>query len=185
MDWCPLLDIRTGEPARCLPVVPANALAYCETGVQAYREHYLHLWQEGDPSPYLERHFSLEQVLADLEKPALRHGLLQYGQQWAGIFKLDLGRDSGGFYPGQALFVEKIYLKKAYTGLGLGGALIQGLRAYARSIGRRALWLETMQKGPAQSFYLQQGFRYISDAEVPYPQVLPREKAMWVMGLEA
>lgn len=185
MDWCPLLSTRTGEPALCLPVVPANAGAYCETGVQAYREHYLHLWQEGDPRPYLERHFSLEQVLNDLENPALRHGLLQYRREWVGIFKLDLSRDSGDFYPGRGLFLEKIYLKKACTGLGLGGALLQGLRAYARSIGRQAIWLETMRKGPARAFYLQQGFRFLSDTEVPFPQVLPQERAMWVMGLEA
>lgn len=185
MEWNPVLTTRTGESASIIPVDPAWVGAYCHTGIQAYRDHYLQLWQNRDPSPYLEQHFNPEKVVADLDNPSLQHGLLLCRHEMAGIFKLDLGRESGHFYPGEALFIEKIYFKKAFTGMGLGEALIQSLCGYARSIGRRAIWLETMYRGPARPFYLKQGFRYLSDAEVPYSKILPEERAMWVMGREA
>lgn len=147
-------------------------------------EHYPQIWQGGDPRPYLEGQFSPEKVLRDLKNPSLRHALVYCDGQVAGILKLDHGKDRGEFYPGQALFIEKIYLKKAFTGRGLGSALLNNLCQYARLSGFRALWLEAMYKGPARAFYLQQGFRFLAPAEVPYPEILPEERAMWVMGRE-
>ncbi len=184
LNWNATFHTVSGNQASWEPLKPETVRQYTETGMQAYQEHYPHLWQGGDPSPYLERHFNPEKVLEDLHDPALRHALLYYGSQTAGILKLDFGKDSGDFYPGEALFIEKIYLKKAFTGLGLGSALLENLCDYARRSGCRGLWLETMYKGPARAFYRQQGFHFLAHAAVPYPEILPAERAMWVMGRE-
>lgn len=185
LDWNASFRTPSGTAAHWAPLGPGNIREYAVAGMQAYREHYFHLWQGGDPGPYLQQHFNLERVLRDLENPSLLHALLRCGRETAGILKLDLGRDSGDFFPGEALFIEKIYLKKAFTGLGLGGALIRNICDFTRQAGRRGLWLETMYKGPARDFYLRQGFRFLAHAQVPYPEVLPEERAMWVMGREA
>jgi GNAT superfamily N-acetyltransferase len=184
-EWRATFRTATGLEARLEAVHASTIALYAETGIQAYREHYPHLWQGHDPAPYLEHHFNPIQVLRDLGNASLRHALLRCGGETAGILKLDFGRDSGEFYPREALFIEKIYLKKAFTGQGLGGALLGNLCDFARHSGLRALWLETMYKGPARTFYLQQGFRFLDDAEVPYPEIVPEERAMWVMGREA
>lgn len=184
-EWTPCFRTAAGIEVRWEALDASAVALYTETGIQAYREHYPHIWQGHNPGPYLERHFNPIQVLRDLENASLRHALLRCGGETAGILKLDFGRDSGEFYPGQALFIEKIYLKRAFTGQGLGGALLGNLCDFARHSGRRALWLETMYKGPARAFYLQQGFRFLADAQVPYPEIVPEERAMWVMGREA
>ena len=183
-DWLHALPPASGSGAHWKPLSPENLVGYLEAGRQAYREHYTHLWQHHDPTPYLSAHFTREKMLCDLENTALRHGVLVFEGEAAGIFKLDLGKDSGEFHPGQALFIEKIYLKKNCTGKGFGSALLGHLGQYARSLGRRGLWLEAMARGQARDFYLEQGFRFLGHAEVPYPEVLPEERAMWVLGCD-
>lgn len=180
------LTFRTtmGAEARLEPLQPETVPLYTETGILAYRSQYAQIWQNGDPRHYLQWHFNPQKVLRDLENPALRHVLLYSDGMVAGIVKLDLGKDSGDFYPGQALFIEKIYLKKAFTGQGLGSALLGNLCQYARLSGLHALWLEAMYKGPARAFYLQHGFRFLATTEVPYPEILPGQRVMWVMGRE-
>ena len=90
----------------------------------------------------------------------------------------------GDFHPGNALFLEKIYLRKAFTGLGLGSALMHQFCSWGRELGMKGLWLETMYRGPARSFYLKHGFRFLGTTEVPYPEVLKAEKAMWAVGID-
>jgi hypothetical protein len=41
-----------------------------------------------------------------------------------------------------------------------------------------------MYKGPARSFYLNLGFRFLGTTQVPYPEVLEAEKAMWAIGYD-
>lgn len=182
--WQAQVSTRNGVLAHLVPVTPETIGDYCQTGIAAYLEHYTHLWPEGDPSPYFNHYYREEQVARELENPAFVLGLVQVEGRHAGIFKLDLKRSSADFHPGKALFLEKIYLKKAYTGLGLGSVLMQQFCSWARAIGMKGLWLETMYKGPARSFYLKHGFRFLGTTEVPYPEVLEAEKAMWAVGID-
>lgn len=185
MDWQrQVLLTRNGVLAKTVPVTPESIEDYCRTGIEAYLEHYTQLWPGGDPSPYFNQYYREEQVARDLENPAFVHGLVQVEGQHAGIFKLDLKRSSGDFHPGNALFLEKIYLRKAFTGLGLGSALMHQFCSWGRELGMKGLWLETMYRGPARSFYLKHGFRFLGTTEVPYPEVLKAEKAMWAVGID-
>lgn len=184
MPWQAQVSALNGVVAKTIPVTPDTIEEYCQTGIAAYLEHYTHLWPAGDPSPYFNQYYRKEQVARELQNPAFVHGLVQAEGQTAGIFKLDLNRVSGDFHPGKALFVEKIYLKNAYTGMGLGSALLHQFCNWARELGMKGLWLETMYRGPARSFYLKHGFRFLGTTEVPYRQVLEAEKAMWAVGID-
>ena len=55
---------------------------------------------------------------------------------------------------------------------------------WAQELNLKGIWLETMLKGPARNFYIQNGFQYLGPTAVPYPQVLEGERAMWIMGRE-
>ena len=184
MQWEAQVGAHNGMVAKTIPVTPETITDYCQTGIAAYLEHYTHLWPGGDPSPYFNQYYRGEQVARELQNQAFVHGLLQVEGQAAGIFKLDLNRDSGGFHPGKALFVEKIYLRSDYTGMGLGSALLQQFCIWGRELGMKGLWLETMYRGPARSFYLKHGFRFLGTAQVPYREVLEAEKAMWAVGVD-
>lgn len=161
---------------------PEEIPLYLETGRIAYRDHYCHLWPGGDPWPYLSRNFTQEILKAEINNPNLRLWLIRCGATAAGICKLDLQKEGPGICPGTAVFIEKIYFKKSFTGKGLGSKTLAEISELAESLGRKFLWLEAMQKGPALSFYLQHGFRILGETEVPHPEVLPAEKKMWVLG---
>ncbi|NNK20400.1 MAG: hypothetical protein HKP07_03775, partial [Flavobacteriaceae bacterium] len=41
---------------------PEHHETYCKIGEQAYRDHYLHLWPEQNPSPYIRTSFTTESI---------------------------------------------------------------------------------------------------------------------------
>ncbi|MEJ2584856.1 MAG: GNAT family N-acetyltransferase [Robiginitalea sp.] len=157
---------------------------YLETGSAAYEDHYCHLWPGGDPWPYLTRNFTPEILHAEMQKPNLRLWLVYCSGIPAGICKLDLDKGYGSLPAGGSLFIEKIYLKKSFTGQGLGSSLIRKITRLGQEMGRQYLWLEAMQKGPALSFYLNHGFKILGETQVPHPEALEAEKKMWVLGRE-
>jgi len=157
---------------------------YLETGKAAYEDHYCHLWPGGDPWPYLTRNFTREIVENELQDPQIWLWLVWCAGSPAGICKLDLSKDFGSIPPGSSIFIEKIYFKNAFTGLGLGSAIIREISRLGRELDKGFLWLEAMQKGPALSFYLNNGFKILGETQVPHPEVLEEEKMMWVLGLE-
>jgi len=151
-------------------------------GVQAYRDHYCHLWPDGNPAPYIDRNLRGPIVRKEMTDPAFRHWLVRTPDGVAGICVVNTGAKYPGFHPGNSLFIDKIYLKKAYTGQGVGTHVMDQLLDYCRRSGLVGIWLKAMAKGPAREFYLKAGFRKIGNSSIPYPEVLPAEAAMWVMG---
>lgn len=155
---------------------------YLETGKEAYRDHYCHLWPGGDPWPYLTRNFTYDIAASDLQNPQTLLWMVDCEGVPAGICKLDLGKDFGAMPAGSSIFLEKIYFKKSFTGQGLGSTLIEEISRLGREMGKRFLWLEAMQKGPALSFYVKHGFEIVGETQVPHPEVLEAEKKMWVLS---
>ena len=176
--------LRTNPGMSVTEVTPADIPAYLQTGKAAYADHYSHLWPSGDPWPYTTRNFTPEILQAEIRDPELRVWLVRKDGVPAGICKVDFGKDLEGYPPGHGLFIEKIYFKKQYTGMGLGTALLTAITHLGRRCGRRILWLEAMQKGPALAFYRRFGFRILRQTRIPHPEVLEAEAPMWVLCLE-
>lgn len=184
MNWEVSLQTENGIIANTILVTKETITNYCETGISAYLDHYTHLWKHGDPSPYFNQYYQSEQVKRDLQNENFIHGMVSKAGEIVGIFKLDLNRKHPEFFPGNTLFVEKLYLTKTATGSGLGSILMSQFCAWARQLERQGIWLETMRKGPARNFYLKYGFAYLGPTAVPYTEVLDDERDMWVMGLQ-
>lgn len=178
------LQTNNGTIAQTHLVTQEHISAYCKTGIEAYLDHYTHLWKNGDPSPYFNQYYQPASVKTDLKNLDFIHGIISIEGERIGIFKLDLSRSHPEFFPGKTLFVEKLYLAKTATGCGLGTALMHQFYDWAQELNLKGIWLETMLKGPARNFYIQNGFQYLGSTAVPYPQVLEGERAMWIMGRE-
>ena len=179
------LHIRlTGSPGeRYLePVNDASEAVYLETGIRAYTEHYRHLWPDGNPHPYISRNLTPEILQAERIMPGFRHGLVCVNPDAAGILALRTDLDFPGFHPSRALMIDKLYLRNRYTGSGLGSAVMDGIRGFARRENRTGLWLKAMKRGKALDFYTRQGFVILGETTVPYPEILPAESPMWILG---
>jgi GNAT superfamily N-acetyltransferase len=165
-------------------LTPTTFNEYCSLGIKAYQEHYLHLWPNSDASAYIEGSFTSELLKTEKSDPNAFHYIIRKGATGIGILKLlkDKGIDA---YPAKSsLLLEKIYLLKDHTGQGYGKDVLKLVEAYALSIHKRFLWLDTMKKGPALSFYCTNGFRIIGEKELPFENAKPEEKGMYILVKE-
>ncbi len=172
------------ELLRLKPVRSGDVSRWISIGSRAYADHYTHLWPNGDPRPYTSRNFTPETVATDFSNERFVHWVIQIGPEDAGICKVDLLRNHPEFHPGGAIHLEKLYLKKEFTGRGYGSDVLELLYAYCRQNNKIAVWLDTMKEGPALQFYLKNGFRILGETAIPYPEVLPGAGAMWILGRE-
>ncbi len=164
-----------------IPLTEEHVDLYNELGLASYREHYLHLWQDRDPFQYISNSFTQEVVFTELADPGLAHYIVFLGQQPAGIMKIVKNSPTSGYSAVEALLLEKIYLQKAVTGKGLGTQCLDFVVSYARSLGKKVLWLDTMKNGPALPFYLKYGFEIKDEKDLEFSKVLDDQKAMYIL----
>lgn len=155
---------------------------YIEVGSQSYREHYLHLWTNHDPTPYLNTSFTSKVVIRELNDLNCRNYLLKFQGAPAGILKIVINQGWGNWEAKDALYLHRIYLLKDATGRNIGKAVLDFTHHLAHRLQKKIIWLETMKKGQAKNFYQKHGYEMIGESNVELPGVLEEEKAMWVMG---
>ena len=164
-----------------IPVTAANSEHYLELGKQSYREHYLHLWQDGDPSDYFSTYFTQEAIHKELASEKLQHYILQVAADPIGIVKLNNERSISPFPQNETLLLEKIYLLNQYSGKGYGKVALGQIEEIAKVMGKRWLWLDTMQKGKAKNFYFALGFEILKEIQLHYPHAIDAERPMIVL----
>ncbi|MGB3152761.1 MAG: GNAT family N-acetyltransferase [Maribacter sp.] len=154
---------------------------YIRVGIQAYNEHYLHLWPKGDSTPYLKSSFT--NVV--LEKEALDANtllfLIYYRSLPVGILKITLSKSVASHTKGNALYVDKIYILKEYTGMDIGKKVLEFIVHKAKELGKKIIWLDTMQKGAALNFYLKNDFEQFGETKLPFRNAIEAEKPMYIL----
>lgn len=163
-----------------VPVSENNSSLYLEVGMQSYREHYLHLWKDSDPSDYFDTYFTEDAIQKELLQDGLAHYILQVGHDAIGIVKLNDLRNLPPFPESKTLLLEKIYLLRNYSGKGYGTIAMARIQHIAKSKGKRWLWLDTMQKGRARNFYINEGFEIVKETQLHYPNAIDAERPMIV-----
>ncbi len=154
---------------------------YIDVGTRAYNQHYLHLWKNQDPTPYLQCSFTLK-VLEKEERDRNTELYLVYRHtEPVGIVKVTKDRALGPYPARDALLVDKIYLLNAYSGMGIGRAVLDLTISRAQELEKKVLWLDTMQNGPALRFYLKNGFEIHGEAQLEFPTSLEKERPMYIL----
>ena len=163
------------------PIRPETYQSYIEVGTKAYNQHYLHLWPNANSSPYIQSSFT-EEVLLKEEKNnnTILYRIIRKGTP-VGILKITLNATCGSYNEKEALYIDKIYLLNEYSRMGIGKKALQFVVLRAKAMGKKLVWLDTMQKGPAKEFYLNNGFEILTASKAPLPTILHSESAMWVM----
>ena len=163
------------------PVTPGTMETYISVGKKSYREHYLHLWENENPAPYIANSFTQEVVENELADPNVVNYLVRMGNSVVGIVKLIKDHSLDELSEKESLLAQKIYLLKAYSGMGIGKKVLQHIEDYARGLDKKVVWLDTMQKGSPIHFYLKNGFKIKKESALKLPGAKPSERPMWIL----
>lgn len=163
------------------PLTPAAYREYIKVGTKAYDQHYLHLWPEGDSTPYISASFELEVLKKEEYDNNTQLYLIKWNGVSVGILKFTINSALENYANEEALYVDKIYLLKEHSGKGIGKKVLRFVKLRAQEMGKKVIWLDTMQKGPALNFYLQNGFVVHGESQVQLPNIIEEEKNMYIM----
>ncbi|MER3317711.1 MAG: GNAT family N-acetyltransferase [Allomuricauda sp.] len=164
-----------------IPVTEKNLEKYVDVGVKSYCEHYLHLWENEDPTPYISHGLTAEVVERELKDPNAVNYLINLNEKTVGILKLVKNCGIDEISDTDALKAEKIYLLKEHSGKGIGKQLLEFIEETARGLNKKVVWLDAMQKGKPVHFYQKNGYVIKRESEVVLPNAKPSEKPMWIL----
>lgn len=170
------------EEIRFVPVNAHNSQAYIHVGIQSYKEHYLHLWENSDPSPFINEFLTLARLLTEINKPNSFFYIIKRHSQHVGILNFTLDKVNPYFPNSKTLLLNKLYLIRSAASQGIGSVSLNFTERFAKTHNKDIVWLYAMKKGEPKDFYQKNGYQITSEAEITLPKVLVNEKAMWVMA---
>lgn len=165
-----------------IPVTTENLTRYLNVGIQSYKEHYLHLWKNSDPTPFINAFLTKESVYNDLRDPLQLFYIITTNGKDLGILNVTLNAKKGFFLTPNNLLLNKIYLLKAHSASGIGTKTLEFVHNLAQTHQKELVWLYTMKKGKPVQFYKKHGYQIIQEAFIELPHVLEKEKEMWLMA---
>ncbi len=163
------------------PLVPSHYQDYITIGTTAYNQHYRHLWPNGDTSTYIQNSFTKDVLLREEKDENTALYLLKVKDDYVGILKITFDMAIAKYNKSEALYLDKIYIQKEYTGLGIGRETLKFIETKAIELSKKAIFLGAMQNGPALSFYLANNFSIIETSKVPFENVIEKEKPMFIL----
>lgn len=164
------------------PVTKANLADYIRVGIQSYQEHYLHLWENENPSSFVNAYLTEASVLPALKDPKQGFYLIKENDMPLGILNITFDAPRANFLSKDNLLLNKIYLLKSQSGKGVGAKTLDFVERLAIENRKNLVWLLAMQKGRPKAFYQKHGYNIVEAAEIELPGVLHAEKAMWLMA---
>ncbi|HEY8559938.1 MAG TPA: GNAT family N-acetyltransferase [Pyrinomonadaceae bacterium] len=115
-----------------------------DIGIRSYLPHYSHLWKPGGVDWYMDRCFGDDALRKDFSDPNIEYYIIADESQNVGILKLVLQKPLIDSAIVNALYLEKIYFIKEWTGKGAGGKLMRFTIERARELKRECVWLMAM-----------------------------------------
>ncbi len=136
-----------------------------------YKQHYLHLWNEGGADWYMHQYAYPENILQkELADQNIMYCVAYKNNKALGYLKIKINETLQGFEKLNALEVERIYIYKEATGKGLGKQLMQYVFDIARQHKKDIVFLKAMDSSiDAISFYKSQGFNMCGNFQLPMP----------------
>jgi ribosomal protein S18 acetylase RimI-like enzyme len=131
---------------------------------------------------YLREAFSVERLRREVTTPGSLFFFLRYQEQLAGYAKINKGEAQTELQDPEALEIERIYIRKPFQGMGLGGWMLGKLVSLAMEEGKRYVWLGVWEENKeAVRFYERHGF--VTFGKHPY--YIGSDRQMdWMMRLD-
>lgn len=151
------------------PATPADAAALSRLATDSFVAAFGHLYRPEDLQAFLEEYRSVERYRADLASPARRVQLAEIDGALAAYCLIVFGHqfeERPEPRPENPVFISQLYCAPAFTGHGLGAALMDWTIAEARAAGADALQLSVFSENVgAQRFYRRYGFEHVADID--------------------
>lgn len=151
--------------------------------IHSYNDHYLYLWLDGG-AWYVDRSFSEQTLLEELKDSYAAFYFVYSGAELVGFLKLNLHKALENYTAEEALELERIYLLKSASGKGIGREVVRFAKAVAAQYNKRVIWLKAMDSSRSVDFYEQNGFEKCGTYTLPFEQMKPAYRGMFVMKLE-
>jgi ribosomal protein S18 acetylase RimI-like enzyme len=176
-------DSYPKTPAPDTPAIrragPADAEALAAIGQATFVETFAHLYPPEDLAAFLAEAHSVERARDDLANPAKAAWLVEAGGDVIGYAlacpaKLPhqaVGEDDGE--------LDRIYIRKAHQGGGLGSRLLAEVLGWLEMDGPRTLWIGVWSENlGAQGLYERHGFKVVGAYKFKVGQTLDHEFIM-------
>ncbi len=115
-----------------------------EIGIKSYIPHYSHLWKSSGLEWYSNRCFGEDFLQNELVNENVEYYIISSNAQNIGVLKLVLQKTLPDSKIENALYLEKIYFVKDWTGKGVGREVMKFVFERARKLKRDCVWLVAM-----------------------------------------
>jgi diamine N-acetyltransferase len=178
----PANRIRIEEGLDLEKIGPGKSLLLQQTAIRAYRDHYLHLWDDLGQW-YLEYSFSRPVLEKEISQPWNHFFLVRYQEKIVGFVKINQESSPEQELSAPAMELERIYLYALAAGKGLGTRIMQWLFRFSKDSGKELLWLKTMDSSrEAISFYQKMGFNALGTHRLNFERMKPEYRGMLILG---
>jgi GNAT superfamily N-acetyltransferase len=151
-------------------------------GERSYTPHYSHLWKPGGVEWYMRRCFSAAVLEKELADENIEYHIISVEGEDIGILKLVLLKPILNSEIENALYLEKIYFVKEWTGKGVGRRLIEFAFERARELNRSCVWLMAMDTSDKPiTAYERAGFSIHSHTRLDFEIMKEEFRGMVVM----
>lgn len=147
---------------------------------QAYNDHYLYLWNDGGID-YVHKNFDAKILEEELKDANALFYLIYNKEQLVGFLKLNKNQALEHDSAEDSLELERIYLIKSVTGLGLGTKIVAFVIQLAQTMNKKMIWLKSMESSRSVSFYQQQGFEIVGSHYLNYQPMKEEYRTILVM----
>mgnify|MGYP002569546287 CR=1 FL=1 len=140
---CTLKDINTLQQISCRTFKDAFADANSPQQLQIF----------------LDNAYNADKLGAELLNKYSKFMFLYCDGELAGYFKINEAPAQTDLHDSASLEIERIYIKRGYQRMGLGGYIIDKAADTARTLGKKYIWLGVWENNlKAISFYKKHGF---------------------------
>lgn len=161
-------------------LTPADAPLLARMGGISLLESHGHSAPTAIMQAYVNKCFSEEACRAELADETNVFWAVFYHRQPAGYFKI-IYNTPHALVPLQPVTkLERLYLLKAFYGLGLGHGGLQQAIALSKAAGDKGMWLDVWKKNErALRFYQKEGFATVGESRFVLAET--RANPIWVM----
>jgi ribosomal protein S18 acetylase RimI-like enzyme len=133
-------------------------------GRSTYTETYRHLPENDNENMdlYFEQVFTPQVILSAITDPNITYRLAVVNGEVAGYLKVIRYRTEKSIALEKVCNIDKVYVRKAFHGQGIGKLLLEKAFEIAQTEGFEAIWLSVWQVNKnAVEFYQKFGFKHI------------------------